>query len=1415
LELAITHEDTWESVRSRLPSGWEPDFVVLYLPYTSIPLGFWSAPVPLIGLAADWNLLWHHYRRQLRKCDLVLTDAAGVEAMKREGISHAREAILYGCGREWCEAEKGRDGETAGGQSGRADTGGAESEVADTLAVLGSSLSGQRDIDILFVGNLHPAVQRERLPWLGRLARLSERWKVEIHTGVFGEAYRELLGRARIVFNRGIRGEANRRVFEVAAAGALLFQEEENLEVPSFFRDRQECVYYNEDSLEPLLEYHLEHEEERRTIAEAARGFIREYTFESFWKKQLALIEQEWPSLCNAARQRSGAAAASTSFPAHHSLMARTWEALSSSDSTDPTLARDLAGALVEHPHDGGLHNALGLVVALTERGQGPITVEVARKAAGYFQRALDNEPDNVMAGLNLAESLVGTEQKQAAVEQVKRTLAGLARGSRTDGRGSNYDCIGEAMNWLDAPHFPPGFDLFRVEWERAAWANAGDSRGEVGAKQQLLRWRLHLLLADLTGELSHFYEAVLARPDLSPTQGALGCALGREVRVAESTEHLRNAVNENPFDLEAARALAQVLKAAGDEQGLRLLARERRLLAQTAPKAVPAEDWFVKSAPVGDELTSIIILCCDELEYTRKCLDTVFRHTRSPYELILVDNGSTDGTREYLEEIRLATRRQPLRVEVIRNEKNLGYAAGCNQGIAKSRGRYVVFLNNDTIVTKRWLEGLIAWSLHEWPTVGMVGAVTNYAAAPQQIAVDYADLTGMEVFAARRRRDFAAKAVKTPRLTGCCLLIRREVLDHIGWFDDRYGIGFFEDDDLCVRVREAGYQLLVALNVFVHHFGSRTFQRLGIDCQKQLMANFERFKAKWGPERAAGYRLPGAVASGQSPTLSEEPVMPQQTGVASQNGLATRNGEGATVSLCMIVKNEEGNLPGCLESAARLFDEIIVVDTGSTDKTKEVAAQFGAKVIDFPWPDSFAVARNESLHHATGAWVFWLDADDRLDEENRRKLTELFARLKRNGDEATQERNGDAAPLPPDIATSSPSSNHLSLLRTQAVMAYSMKCLCLPDPRSNTSTVVDHVRLFRRHPEIRWEYRVHEQVLPSIRRLGGEVQAAPVVIKHVGYLDPATCARKHERDLRLLLMDHAEQPDDPFTLFNLGWAYSELKKPKEALPMLRRSLELSQPRDSIVRKLFALLVQCHRQMNQPVDAIKACLAGRQFYPEEPELLFQEALARRDQGDRAGAEACLLRVLESQENGQFASVDAGLRSYKTRHNLAVIHQEQGRAAEAEAQWRAALAVEPTYVPSLLGLGELYLAQGRFTEVETIIEKLQDFGSIWAPALLARKHLAQREFLVARQTLEDAISRTPQEPFLWVVLSHALLQEGKDWDAAEQVLHKILELDPDNMEARNNLNALLGRQGRMDDENLRERKDRLEPLGCTP
>ncbi|MBV9122785.1 MAG: tetratricopeptide repeat protein, partial [Planctomycetes bacterium] len=463
----------------------------------------------------------------------------------------------------------------------------------------------------------------------------------------------------------------------------------------------------------------------------------------------------------------------------------------------------------------------------------------------------------------------------------------------------------------------------------------------------------------------------------------------------------------------------------------------------------------------------------------------------------------------------------------------------------------------------------------------------------------------------------------------------------------------------------------------------------------------------------------------------------------------------------CMIVRNEEANLPACLGSVADLVDEMVLVDTGSTDRTRDVAASLGARVVDFPWVDDFAAARNESLRHATGDWAFWLDADDRLDEGNRRKLRALFTRLK------------------PEM------------------VGYSMKCRCLPEPGAQAATVVDHVRLFPRHPDIRWQYRVHEQILPALRRLGGQVRAADVVIEHAGYSNPQLRQRKTQRDLRLLRLDHQEYPDDPFILFNLGWVTAETGQPAEALPLLRRSLALSHPTDSIVRKLYPLIMECHRRLGQPAAALAACQEGRRHYPEDAQLLFQEALLRQQQGDRAGAITCLRRLLQTAEGPHFASVAEGLRGFQARHQLALLLQENGQSREAEALWQAALVENADFTPGWLGLAELYLRQGRWTEAEQVAEHLAGGQATPVPdsnlltVLRARVHLGRKEFASARELLESGVQKFPEDVRLWIVLSHVLLQEGQNPEAAAEVLRTILRLDPTNGEARHNL-ALLAR-----------------------
>ncbi len=367
----------------------------------------------------------------------------------------------------------------------------------------------------------------------------------------------------------------------------------------------------------------------------------------------------------------------------------------------------------------------------------------------------------------------------------------------------------------------------------------------------------------------------------------------------------------------------------------------------------------------------------------------------------------------------------------------------------------------------------------------------------------------------------------------------------------------------------------------------------------------------------------------------------------------AKRRGASPRVSLTMIVRDEEANLPTCLGSVAGLFDEVVVVDTGSKDRTAEIARAHGARVFDFPWVDDFAAARNAALARATGDYAFWLDADDVVNPPERAKLEALLRGL-RPGDEA----------------------------------AYVVRCACDPEPGGGGATVVDHVRLFPVREEVRWGYRVHEQILPSLRRAGVPVRWTDVVVRHTGYVDPALRGRKLERDSAILREELADRPDDPFVLFNLGSIAIERRDWPEALAHLGRSLALSAPEDSITRKLHALIARAHQGRGDSAAALAACASGLATEPDDAELLFRKAILHRHRGEPAEAEACWRRILGLRRPERFSSVDAGIYGHLTRRNLGLLAEERGDRAEARRQWEAVRAECPGDAEAAAALARL-------------------------------------------------------------------------------------------------------------------------------
>jgi GT2 family glycosyltransferase len=244
-----------------------------------------------------------------------------------------------------------------------------------------------------------------------------------------------------------------------------------------------------------------------------------------------------------------------------------------------------------------------------------------------------------------------------------------------------------------------------------------------------------------------------------------------------------------------------------------------------------------------ADPQTSIVVVSYNNLVFTRMCLETLLCNTHEPsFEVIVVDNGSTDGSVEYLLELGA---RDP-RVRPMVKPTNLGFAIAVNLGLASARGSSLVILNNDVLMPPGWLKGLTA-HLQDW-TVGMVGPLTNRASGETRIAVHHRTYGEFLDYAAtitgRRRAQRDVRAL--PML---CVAMSRSIFAEIGPLDPRYSVGMFEDDDYCARLRAAGYRLVCAEDVFVHHFGGASFGKLVTSGAFSAIfeENRRRYEEKWG----------------------------------------------------------------------------------------------------------------------------------------------------------------------------------------------------------------------------------------------------------------------------------------------------------------------------------------------------------------------------------------------------------------------------------------------------------------------------------------------------------------------------------------------------------------------------------------
>jgi tetratricopeptide (TPR) repeat protein len=438
-------------------------------------------------------------------------------------------------------------------------------------------------------------------------------------------------------------------------------------------------------------------------------------------------------------------------------------------------------------------------------------------------------------------------------------------------------------------------------------------------------------------------------------------------------------------------------------------------------------------------------------------------------------------------------------------------------------------------------------------------------------------------------------------------------------------------------------------------------------------------------------------------------------------------------ISLCMIVKNEEANLEACLRPVCGLVDEIVVVDTGSTDRTKEIASDLGARVFDFPWCDDFAAARNESLRHARGDWVFWLDADHHMDEANVKKLEGLFGELTEPAAYCMTELSDD----------------------------------------SGKNRRITHPRLFKLAPDVRWKYRVHEQIAPALMGKGFPLRETDIVIRHTGYRSSEFVRQKLERNLRLLLLDIAEHSNDTSVLLHLGMTYVFFARYAEAVPLLLRALSPLGPHHPEARFVLQHLVESLRGLGRLDLALKHCLQGLQWFPHE--VYFQE----------------MKRSLDSGPQQVTVSLPQAL-------NVARHYYEAGRLEQAEEQYQQILQAHPNQVDALHLLGMIAGRTGRPARavdyLQATLRLKPDFAA--AHNNLGNVFALQRRLPEAVASFRQAVRCQPDFAAAHSNLGNALRELGRVEEGIVS-LQESLRLDPDLVGARENLSIALQTQRQLE------------------
>lgn len=364
------------------------------------------------------------------------------------------------------------------------------------------------------------------------------------------------------------------------------------------------------------------------------------------------------------------------------------------------------------------------------------------------------------------------------------------------------------------------------------------------------------------------------------------------------------------------------------------------------------------------------------------------------------------------------------------------------------------------------------------------------------------------------------------------------------------------------------------------------------------------------------------------------------------------------SLSLCMIVKNEQENLVRCLESVKDIVDEMVIVDTGSTDSTVQIAESYGARVYPFEWNGNFSDARNYSLKYAASDWILLMDADDELDKSYHNEILELVRK-----DEAD---------------------------------AYFFKTISYVGDSPGLDTLNNlNIRLLRNKKGYFFCNPIHEQIYSVIKAVNPSAQIVNVDIKvyHYGYLDKNIVNQnKRNRNISILEKELEQNPGYTFTLFNLGNEYFALGNFFKAIEYYEQSYGKFDPGQGFSSKLVLKMVNCYMNILKHDKALKLISEGLAFYGDFTELEYFRALIYLNQRKFTLALKHFDRCIKMGESPLFLSMIDGVGTYRAYFMLGEIHFSMEDYEAAAGHYKESLEYGKDFTPALLKLLMSYSRQ---------------------------------------------------------------------------------------------------------------------------